>query len=253
MRNILTIALNTFRQTIRDRILYGILVFALIFLGSTVVIGSLSLGEDTFIIKSFGLAGIYLFGTIITIFLGSTLIYEEVEKKSTYLILAKPVRRGDLILGKFAGLLLSVSTTVILMTLVYIGIAQFSGAGFDLLSLEAVILQIFEIAILIALLMLFSVITTPLAATIYTILLLYIGHLLSLILIFAGKQTGIVKYLFKSTYYIFPNLEKFNIRNTIVHGNSIASTEVILTLGYAIIYVVLILYLATQAFNRKEL
>src|SRR3989338_10917471 len=101
MRNILIIAGNTFHQAIRDKILYGIIIFALIFIGSSVVISSLSLEEDIFVIRNFGLAGIYVFGLIITIFLGASAIYEEVERRTTYIMLAKPVTRTSLLIGKF--------------------------------------------------------------------------------------------------------------------------------------------------------
>src|SRR3989344_142371 len=111
MRNILAIAKNTFKQAVRDKILYGIIIFALLFLGSTVVLSSLSLGEDIFIIRSFGLAGIYLFGLVITLFLGASMIYDEVERKTSYFLLAKPVSRTDIIQGKFLGLVAAIGIT----------------------------------------------------------------------------------------------------------------------------------------------
>src|SRR3989344_2376510 len=120
MRNVLVIAKNTFKQAIRDKILYGIIIFALLFLGSTVVLSSLSLGEDIFVIRSFGLAGIYLFGLVITLFLGASIVYDEVERKTSYFLLAKPLTRGDIINGKFLGLLGAVGTTTLLMTVAYI-------------------------------------------------------------------------------------------------------------------------------------
>ena len=253
MSNITAIAKNTFKQAIRDKILYGILVFALIFLGSIVVLGYLSLGEDVFVIRSFGLAGIYIFSLIITIFLGASIIYEEINKKTTYFLLAKPVTRGNLLIGKFLGLFIATSLTTLLMLVVYILVVGLNGEFIDYLAISAVLLQLPEMGILISIIILFSIFTTPLAATIYVVLIVYIGHLLSLIKNFATHSEGFSKYILTAVYYIFPNLEKFNIRNLVVHQVSISLSEFLISVGYALIYIILALYVAKILFNRKEL
>ena len=253
MSKILVIAQNTFKQAIRDKILYGILVFALLFLGSTVILGALSLGEDVFIIKSFGLAGIYIFNIIITVFLGASIVYEEVEKKTTYFLLSKPVTKLDLLVAKFIGLFEAVSLTTLLMTVVYILVVWINQGGFDYLALCAVLFQLLEMGILIGLIILFSIFTTPLAATIYTILVLYIGHLLTLIKGLATKTGGVFEYLLMIIYYIFPNLEKFNIRNMTIHQSSITPLEFIFSLAYALFYIIISLCIANVLFSRKEL
>lgn len=253
MRNVFIIAASTYKQTIRDRILYGIVFFALLFLGSAVVIGSLSLGEDTFVIKSFGLAGIYMFGLVITIFLGSSIVYDEVEKKTTYMLLTKPVKRADIIIGKFLGLLTSIGLITLFMTLVYGIVVWYGGGGFNYAVLWSVLLQFLEVGVLISLLILFSIITTPLAATIYTIVLVYIGHSTGLLLGFALKSSGFTKYALTGTYYLLPNLEKFNVRNIVVHNITISPYEIGLALGYAVIYGTLALCMAITLFNRKDL
>ncbi len=253
MRNILVIAKNTFKQVIRDKILYGILVFALLFLGSTIVLGSLSLGEDYFVVRSFGLAGIYLFGVIITIFLGSSIVHEEVERKTTYFLLSKPVTRSDLIWGRFLGLFAGISTTVILMAGTYLLIIFSNNGIFDYMALWAIGLQLLEMGLLISILIMFSMFTSPLAATIYTILILYIGHLLSLIRVFALKSGSFVKITLLGFYYLAPNLEKFDIRNLIVHNVPVSLSQTAMSAGYAIIYVVLTIYIAQKILERKDL
>lgn len=253
MRTILIIAKNTFKQAIRDKILYSIAIFALLFIGSTVVLGSLSLSEEVFIIRNFGLAGIYLFGLVVTIFLGASIFYREVEEKITYLLLAKPVTRANMIVGKFLGLLAGIGATILLMVAAYLVIILLNGGGFDHQAILAVCLQLVEMALLISLLMLFSIFTTPLAATVYTILILYIGHLLTIIHELAIKSGILTKTLLLAVYYIFPNLEKFNIRNPVVHQITISPQEILLTLGYALAYILLAIYLAQILLNRKEL
>lgn len=253
MRNIIVIAKNTFKQVVRDKILYGIVVFALLFLGSTVVLSSLSLGEDLFVIRNFGLAGIYIFGLIITIFLGASIVYEEVERKTTYFILAKPVTRAQLIWGRFMGLWAGISTTIILMTGVYLLIIFLNNGSFDYMAIYAIGLQLLEMAILISILIMFSMFTSPLAATIYTILILYIGHLLTLIRTFALKSGVVVKIVLLGVYYLAPNLEKFNIRNLVVHNIPISFQETILTVIYSIFYILLTAYLAQKLLAMKDL
>ena len=252
-KKIFVIAKNTFKETIRDRILYGILIFSVVFILSTVILGSLSLGEDAFVIKNFGLAGIYFFSLIITIFLGATLVYKEIEKKTIYFVLSKPVTTFNIILGKFIGLLASVALITLIMTVVYSGITVYNGATFDFLVFLPVLLQLCEMAILIAILIMLSIFLNPLAATIYTVLVVYAGHLSSLFLEYAQKSSGIIKFGLKTAYYIFPNLEKFNIRNMVAHSIKISGGEIVTSIIYACVYTALVLYLAEMFFRRREL
>lgn len=252
MRRIIIIAKNTFKETIRDRIMYGIMAFSLLFLFSITVIGSLSLGEDLFIIRSFGLAGIYIFGLIVTLFLGASLIYKEVELKTIYIILSKPVKDSEVILGKFFGLLASITLIVVLMGLIYLSVVWFNGGGFDYGSILAMTLQIFELSIVIAILILLSTFSAPIASTIYVIVIIYCGHLLTLMLNYASSVGGLWKYVLLGAYYIFPNLEKFNIRNLVVHNIILTSSEVAAIAIYAIIYTALALFLAHIVFQKKD-
>jgi len=253
MNNIITIAKNTFKETIRDRILYAILAFAVLFIASTVVFGSLSLGEDVKVIKDFGLAGIYIFSIIITIFSGVSLIYKEIEKNTLYLILSKPISKTQVIIGKYFGLLSSVTLTTLLMALVCLVVVSLKGGGLDATSLLAILLNIFEISIFISISILFSAIFTPLLSTIFSIIILYIGHSLDMLLKFADKSESLARYLVYPIYYLLPNLEKFNIRNLVVHGELISASEYLLAIFYAIIYSAILLYLAKVALEREEL
>ena len=252
MRRIIVIARNTFKETIRDRIMYGILIFSLLFLFSITVIGSLSLGEDLFIIRSFGLAGIYLFGLIITLFLGASLIYKEVEFKTIYIILSKPIKDSEVILGKFFGLLASIVSVTGLMGLIYLFVVWFNGGGIDYGAILAMILQVFEFSIIISVLILLSTFSSPIASTIYAVIIIYSGHLLTLMLNYAASLGGFQKYTVLGAYYLFPNLEKFNIRNLVVHNLNVTQNEFILATGYAIVYTGLALCLAHFVFQKKE-
>ncbi|MBI3442767.1 MAG: ABC transporter permease subunit [Candidatus Sungbacteria bacterium] len=253
MKNIFVIAKNTFRAAIRDRILHGILVFALLFILFTVFLGSISLGEDLVVIRSIGLAGMYLFGMIITIFLASSLISLEIERRTLYLILSKPVSTLELVLGKFFGLFAAIALITLCMAAVYLGVVAYAGGGFDAPSLGAIVLQIFEAGLFVAMVMLFSSLATPFAAAIYGILVLYIGHSLSVLLQYVQHRSIALKAVAKALYYIVPNLEKFNIRNAIVHHMPVDVGMILLAGLYALLYAAVLLYLAKQLLAKKDL
>ena len=233
--------------------MYGILAFALLFLLSTIFFGSISLGEDIKVIKDFGLAGIYIFSLIITIFLGTSLIYKELEKRTLYIILSKPVSPLQFILGKFFGLWCSIIINVALMTIVHLVVVYIKGGGFDLISLWSILLLMFELAIFIALTILFSTITAPLAGAIYSLIVLYMGHSMNMVRHYGEQASKTTQYFTKVIYYILPNLEKFNIRNNVVHNVSPTSSEIIYPIVYGVLYSVVIIWLATLALKKQDL
>lgn len=247
------IAKNTFKEAIRDRILYAILGFAILFILSTIFLGSLSLGEDTKIIKDLGLAAIYIFSLIIAIFIGTSLVYKEIEKRTIFITLSKPVSKIEFIIGKFLGLLSSMIIIVFLMTVIYLIVIAIKSGEFDWRGTLAIAMSFVEIALFISLSILFSTFSTPLASTIYAILLLYIGHSLSMVLDYFTKNEGIGLYIFKFFYYILPNLEKFNLRNLVVHGDTLNSLSLVYSCLYGIFYIIVLLLFATWSLDKQEL
>lgn len=250
---ILTIATNTFKETVRNKILYGILVFALVYMLFTLFLGSISLGEDLHVIRSLGLAGIYLFSIIITVFLGTSLLYREVERKTLYFVLSKPVSHAHLVLGKFLGLLMSVIVSMAGMLCFYLAMVAFKGGGFDTLALLALLYQALEIALLIALSIFFSTLSTPLASTLYAVLMIYIGHSLTLLLDAARGAGAAMQAVAKGIYYVLPNLAKFDIRNLVIYDAHIALSQTLIAITYALLYVSVLLYVSILLFKRREL
>jgi len=254
MRASIIIAKNTFKETIRDRILYTILGFAFLFLLFTVFLGSISLGEDLIIIRNIGLAGIYLFGLIITIFLGTSLLYKEVEKKTVYFMLSRPVTPAEIIIGKALGLIASVSLTVLFMALIYALVVFAKGGGFDFSGMLSIFLELWELLLFISLALFFSTfaILTPLTSITLTVIVLYIGHSLDLLLTTTKKLGGVAYILSLGLYYIFPNLEKFNIRNLAAHNILPKPEELMFAILYALIYASALLILAQISLKRRE-
>lgn len=252
MKNILVIAKNTFRETIRDRILYGILGFSFLYIAFAVLLAKISLGEIV-ILKSFGLAGIYIFGMIITIFLGASIIHKEIERRTLYFVLSKPVSRLDVVIGKFLGLFAAITLVTIVMTAVYLGIILLNGGGVDTPGLLAVFFQILEMGIFTALLTFFSTIATPLTSTIAAVMIVFGGHSMSSVLRTAAQIGGPFYRFIQAVYYIFPNLDKFDVRNLVVHQIFIPASAILLTITYAILYAAILLCLANFFLRRKEL
>ncbi len=253
LRHIFAIAKNTFRETIRDRVLYAILVFALGFLGFTLVISSISLGTDLHIMRSLGLAGMYLFSVIITVFLGTSLIYKEIEKRTLYFILAKPITRGEVVVGKFLGLLASVTVCVAGMFVVYIGMIAYKGGGFDAVALLSGFYTLLDLSVLIALSVLFSTFATPLASAMYAVVIIYVGHSLNVIMQAVKNSGPVAKGVAHVLYYLLPNLEKFDIRNLVIYGTHPSLSNVAVVVAYAVVYCAVLLYIATLAFKSREL
>lgn len=250
---ILTIAKNTFKETVRNKILYGILVFAFVYMLFTLFLGSISLGEDLHVIRSLGLAGIYLFSIIITIFLGTSLLYREVERKTLYFVLSKPVSHTHFVIGKFCGLFVSVVISMSGMACFYLIMVAFKGGGFDALALLALLYQTLEIALLIALSICFSTFATPLASTLYAVLTIYIGHSLDLILNAVRGYGTLAQVIAKTIYYTVPNLAKFDIRNVVIYDTHIALSQTLIAVAYALLYVTVLLYTAIILFRKREL
>lgn len=251
-RKSLVIAQNTFREAIRDRVLYGLVAFAVVFILADLFVAKLAMG-DAVMVKSFGLAGVYFFGIIITIFLGASLISKEIERRTLYFVLAKPVSHADLVLGKFIGLFLAITVTTALMSFLYLGVVGYEFRAFDTLGLFSIVLQLAEAALFVALLIFFSSVVRPLTATISAILLVLAGHLSSDMLKNAAIIGGATHKIILVLYYLLPNLEKFNVRNLVVHNISIPLAPALLTFAYAAIYIFILLWGATLSLKKREL
>lgn len=252
MKASLVLAKNTFMETVRDRILYGIAGFSFLYILLTLFFAKLALG-NVVMIKSFGLAGIYLFGLVITIFLGSSIIDKEIDKRTLYFVLSKPVSRRDVIIGKFIGLGGSIILTITLMAIVYVGVLFYAEILVTQLDFLAIMFQMLEALLFVALLIFFSSFTRPLLATLSALILLFSGHLMSSALESAKNIGGITYEIIRFLYYTIPNLEKFNIRNLVVHNTAPGGETILFTFIYGGLYIGFLLYAAHLIFKKREL
>src|SRR5580692_2302398 len=178
MRNILTIARNTFKLEIRDRILVGILIFALGYMVLTLFLSNLVLKEIP-MVESFGLTGIYFFNAITALFLGTTSFFKDVDRKVVYFILSKPVSRAQFLLGKFFGLCLVLLLTSAILSVAYIGVVAYEGGGFNAIGLLAIAMQFLEMALFLAFAIFVSTFSSSLLSIVYTSVIFFLGHIVS--------------------------------------------------------------------------
>jgi len=247
------IALNTFRESIRDKVLVTLIVFAVVVMGSSRVIQPLALGEEAKIIKDIGLSAITLFCVLISILVGGRIVYREVEKRTIYIMLAKPVRRWEFIVGKYLGLMTVLVVSLVVMTAAFYVILLVLGVGAPLYLLLAVLMTLFELAILTAVAVLFSSFSTPITGAVFTFAVYFVGHMSrDLKLLAAISPSPVVKAVSYFSYYVLPNLANFNIRPEVVYGVPLGPSALLLPGLYALVYTATVLLISTAIFNRRE-
>jgi ABC-type transport system involved in multi-copper enzyme maturation permease subunit len=250
---IFSIAANTFRETIRNKILYAILAFALFVIGITFFLADLSVGELTRIIVDVGLASIHIFGVVTAVFIGITLISQEVERKTVYLILSKSVPRWEFIVGKAMGLSATLALTTLAMAamlfLVHLGYERSTEPGIWIASAGIYM----ELVLLVCLASFFSTFTTPVLSAIFTLSMFLIGHVSGDLLVFGGRAaSSTVRWVSTFLYYALPNLENFNWKNEVVYGGVRSPGVLIIAAGYLVCYCAAVLAAACLLFSRKD-
>lgn len=250
---VIIIALNTFKEAIRDRILYTILAFALALIGGSVVLANLSVGGEEKIIKDLGLASLLIFGTLIAIFIGIGLVYKELDKRTIYTLIAKPIHRYEFILGKYLGLLITLFVNVSVMALGLFLLVSLLEGFFHVGLLYAVLLIFVELSVITAVAILFSSFTTPTLSAIFTLAVFVIGHLSRDLKEFAAQFGGpTLKAVVFTLYYLLPNLSNFNIKDQAVHGVPVPLSFIGLSILYGTFYLSALLLLTMLIFQRRD-
>jgi ABC-type transport system involved in multi-copper enzyme maturation permease subunit len=247
------IALNTFREAVRDRILYSILAFALLLIGASALLAGLSIGQESKIVKDLGLASSSLFGTFIAIFLGIGLVFKEIERRTLYAIIAKPIHRIQFLLGKYIGLVLTLLVTVGMMSLLVIGLAWAVDGHWTPKLLVAAGLDFLALMIVTAVALLFSTFSTPTLSAIFTLAIFIIGRLSGDLRLFAEQFAGPgLRQIIWWLYLILPDLGRFQIGAQVVHGIPMSGVELGWTVAYGVAYIVMLLLLAIGIFQRRD-
>ena len=252
MRTILAIAGNTFLETIRDRILNAIVLFAVVLIGASILLGQLSAGQDTKIIKDLGLAAISFFGVIIAIFVGTSLVHKELDKRTVFIVLTKPVPRPAFLFGKLVGLSATLTVLTAAMGAAYLGLLGMLHVPIHGGMLQAIGLAWMELMLLTVVTMLFSTFSTPVLCMLYAFALYLIGHNLGT-LAQLGKKAGPTLRLFvEFLCQVLPNLSLYDIKNQVVYGFSAPASLIWWTAGYTLAYGGALFCVASAIFSRRE-
>lgn len=254
MNKVLAIGLNTFKESIRDKIFYSLLFFAVILILFSIVLGKLTIGDPMKIIKDFGLGSISIGGTLIAIFVGIGMVYKEMEKRTIYIILSKPLARWQFLIGKYLGLSLTIVVEVAVMTILLFALCFVYEKTVPWSLLTAILPIYIEILIILAFALFFSAFSSPFLSGMFTLAIFIIGHFTQdLRLLAKGSEDTVFKTLADGAYYILPNLERLNYKTRVVHDLAIPGQELGLSFVYAVSYIAVVLITAVFIFENKDI
>ena len=250
---IAAIALNTFREAVRDRILYSILAFALLLIGASVVLAGLSIGQESKIVKDLGLASTSLFGTFIAVFLGITLVSKEIERRTIYAIIPKPIPRSQFVVGKYVGLVLTLFVTVGVMAILVFCLSWIQDGQATGGLLVAAATDFVALMIVTAVALLFSTFSTPTLSAIFSLAVFVIGRLSADLALFAEQFGGPgLRLLVYAVYLILPDLSRFQVGSRVVHGLPLSVSDIAPAAAYGLAYIAVLLLVAIAVFQRRD-
>lgn len=247
------IAIITFKEAIRDRILYLLLFFAAVCIIFSRLLALLTVGDRAKIIMDVGLASLSLFGALMAILIGTGLVYKEIDKRTIYTLLSKPIQRYQFLLGKYLGLLLTLFIMLALMTVIFLVLFLLHNYPVEGSIFIAILFIFVELCLITAVAMLFSCFSTPILSTLFSLSFYLIGHLSwGLETLINKMPQGGVKTLARIMYTLLPDLENFNFKTEIVHHLPIPPKIFLYSSLYGIFYTVFILALAMLVFRRRD-
>jgi ABC-type transport system involved in multi-copper enzyme maturation permease subunit len=266
MKSIACIALNVFKESVRDKVLYNLVFFAVLLIGASVLLSQLTAGQELKIIKDLGLAATSIFGLFIAVFIGIGLVSKEVERRSIYSLLAKPITRHQFIVGKYAGLVLTLAVNVAVMAVaLYLVLGYMSwtesaefkrgweAPAVDPAMIKALGLIFVELMLVTAMALLFSTFSSPILSAVLTFGLYGVGHFNTDLRNFdAIVNSRPIALVARGLYYVLPNLAPFDVKAQIVHAQPVTMSYVILTTGYGLAYIGALVMLATWIFSRRD-
>ena len=260
------IARSVFRESVRDKVLYNLVAFALLLIGASYLIGQLTAGQDVKIIKDLGLSATSIFGLFIAIFIGIGLVSKEVERRSIYSLVSKPISRQQIVIGKYLGLVLTLAVNIAIMAaalyavMVYMSLGVPAAAqrawdapGLDPAMLKAVALILVELMLVTAIALFFSTFSTPMLSAALTFGFYIVGHFSTdLLNLQQAVDSPAAAGLARSLYWVLPNLAQFDIKSAVVHGQYVPFGYLAITTGYAALYITMLLVLSTFIFARRD-
>jgi Cu-processing system permease protein len=266
MNTIRPVAIAVFRESVRDRVFYNLVLFALLLVAASVLLGQLTAGQDVKIIKDLGLAATSLFGLFIAVFVGINLVSKEVDRRSVYPLFAKPIRRSEFIIGKYAGLLLTLLVNMAVMTAAIYAVLFFLSRGvpaavqsawgapaMDPALLKAIALIFLNLAVVTAVALFFSTYSSPMLSAVFTLGVYIAGQFNADLKHFDSiVSSPAVVAVAKACYYVLPDFAKFDVKLAVVHGIPVSGAYMASTAAYAVMYVAALLFGAMMIFSRRD-
>jgi ABC-type transport system involved in multi-copper enzyme maturation permease subunit len=250
------IARNTFREAVRDRVLYNLIAFALLLSGAAILVGQISIDIERLVVVNLGLTAVSLFGVVIAIFIGIGLVSKEIEKRTLYTVLSRPVRRWEFIVGKFFGLAGTLVVNTLFMAigvfaaLLYVA-HKFSAA--DATILVALYFIVLEFLIICSLALLFSSFSSPLLSAVFSFSLFVIGSFADDLRGFARLAHGFTHWIATGVAYLVPNFSALNVISAVAHQQPVGGQLILQNTLYALFYSVMALSGAVLIFERRNL
>jgi ABC-type transport system involved in multi-copper enzyme maturation permease subunit len=253
MQSLMVVAGNTFRETIRDKILYNLVLFAFLLIGASVLLGTLTIGEQARIVNDLGLAAINLVAVVVAIFVGIGLVTKEIERRTIYTILSRPITRVQFILGKYIGLGFIVVANVAIMFGMFLVTVWLSGNPIYGSLFQAVQLILVETWLVMAIALFFSTFSTSILSATLTIGLYIIGHLTGDLKAIAEKSDNpLTESVMAALYYLCPNLEMLNVKGQAAGGNLVELGYQATATAYGLLYAGILLTGACLIFQRRD-
>ncbi len=253
MKRIKAVFENTFKEALRQRILALLALFALLLIIVSVFLEPFALGEAPKIMRDFGLAAASLFGVLTTVIIGSTLIHRDIEKRTIYTVLSKPIRRGEIVFGKFLGLGGLVALLVLAMLMIHQVVLFIYEGNFAPHLLIAFPFTIIEVSVILGILLLFSSFSSSTLTSIMGVIFFVVGHAMPDLKLFAeSTKVEALKYIAYAFYYLLPNLENFNLRSELAYNLPLPADQIVFSVCYGLIYTMFLIYITTLVFERRE-
>ena len=253
MRQIHVIALNTIRELLRERVLCNLVFFALLLIASSLVLSWLTVGDPRRIVIDLGIASINLFGVCMAIFVGITLVSREMDRRTIYMIVTKPVPRAHLIVGRYVGLSSVLLLNMGVMIVGFASLLLLTHSPINLPLIQALGTMYFELALVAAVAVFFSTVTTPTLSAMFTLSIYVCGQSITTLRSVAEHAGGWMRTAATSAIYLIPNLEQLNLKGSVLAQHPVAASDVWLLIGYASAYSATLLSIAVMIFERRDL
>ena len=266
MRTLGWIAINGFREAVRDKVMYSLVAFAVLLIVISYILGQLTAGQDLKIMKDLGLSSIAIFGLFMAVFIGIGLVSKEVERRSVYSLLAKPIRRADIVVGKYLGLVLTLVVNIAVMTLALDAVLAYVGWGenefarqareaalFDPALMKGVLLTLVQLMIVTATAVFFSTFSTPMLSAALTFGVYLAGFFSADLRNFDQVvNSPAAIWLARGMYYVLPNLGAFDVTSQVVHGIPVGWRYIAVTSAYGLTYIAILMVISATIFSRRD-